>query len=307
MNSRDTRVSHVSLKNAGTVLIALCAALAVGACSKQPSTASNQQGTQSPETAAPAAAAPTDTGPAAADAVAPGTAAETAAAAPVETVSETEDGAATTPDTPATVQPSLRLGGAPTTSPTSAQFKEGVNYTKLVPAQPTSVAPGKVEVVEVFWYGCGHCFALDPAIESWRAKGKPANVEFMRVPAMWNEATRMHARVFFTAELLGKGEALHAPLFREINVKGNPLNTVDRIAAFFRDNGVSNDDFQKAFSSFAVENKLQRADFLNRRYRIESVPAVIVNGKYKTAVSDAGGEPQLFTLINELAAHESGS
>jgi thiol:disulfide interchange protein DsbA len=306
MNSRDTRVSHVSSKNAGTVLIALCAALAMAACGKQPSTAANQQGAQSPETAAPAAAQPTDTGPAA-DAPVPGSAAETAAAAPTETVSETEDGAVATPDTPSSVQPSLRLGGAPTTSPTSGQFKEGVNYTKLVPAQPTSVAPGKVEVVEVFWYGCGHCFALDPAIESWRAKGKPANVEFMRVPAMWNEATRMHARVFFTAELLGKGEALHAPLFREINVKGNPLNTVDRIAAFFRDNGVSNDDFQKAFSSFAVENKLQRADFLNRRYRIESVPAVIVNGKYKTAVSDAGGEPQLFTLINELAAHESGS
>lgn len=301
MNSRDTRVSHLSLRNAGTVLIALCAALAMAACSKQPSTASNQQGAQSPETAAPAAAQPTDADQAAADAPA---AAETA---PVETVSETEDGAVAIPNTPSTVQPSLRLGGPPATSPTSGQFKEGVNYTKLVPAQPTSVAPGKVEVVEVFWYGCGHCFTLDPAIESWRVKSKPANVEFMRVPAMWNEATRMHARVFFTAELLGKGEALHGPLFREINVKGNPLNTVDRIAAFFRENGVSNDDFQKAFSSFAVENKLQRADFLNRRYRIESVPTVIVNGKYKTAVGDAGGEPQLFTLINELAAHESGS
>lgn len=299
MNSRDT-LSRLSLKNAGTVLIALCAALAVAACSKQPSTASNQQGAQPPETAAPAAAQPTDADQADADAPA---AAETA---PVETFSETEDGAVAAPDIRATVQPSLRLGGAPATSPTSGQFKEGVNYTKLVPAQPTSVPPGKVEVVEVFWYGCGHCFTLDPAIESWRAKGKPANVEFLRVPAMWNEATRMHARVFFTAELLGKGEALHGPLFREINVKGNPLNTVDRIAAFFRENGVSNDDFQKAFSSFAVENKLQRADFLNRRYRIESVPTVIVNGKYKTAVGDAGGEPQLFTLINELAAHESG-
>ena len=308
MNSRDTRVSHMPLKNAGAIVIALCAAMAMAACSKQPSTASNQQGAQSPETTAPAAAQPTDADQAA-DASAPSTAAaeQTAAAAPAETVSETEDGAVATPDTPSTVQPSLRLGGAPTTAPTSGQFKEGVNYTKLVPAQPTSVAPGKVEVVEVFWYGCGHCFTLDPAIESWRVKSKPANVEFMRVPAMWNEATRMHARVFFTAELLGKGEALHGPLFREINVKGNPLNTVDRIAAFFRDNGVSNDDFQKAFSSFAVENKLQRADFLNRRYRIESVPTIIVNGKYKTAVSEAGGEPQLFTLINELAAHESGS
>lgn len=303
MNSRDTRVNK-----SGALLVALLAAMAMAACSKQSATTSDQKGAQSSATTASTAAPSTDSGQSA-DAPAPDAAAaeQTAAAAPAETVSETEDGAATTPDTPSTVQPSLRLGGPPTTSPTSAQFKEGANYTKLVPAQPTSVAPGKVEVVEVFWYGCGHCFALDPAIESWRVKGKPANVEFSRVPAMWNEATRMHARVFFTAELLGKGEALHGPIFREINVKGNPLNTVDKIAAFFRANGVNEDEFQKAFSSFAVENKLQRADFLNRRYRIESVPTLIVNGKYKTAVSEAGGEPQLFALINELAAHESGS
>lgn len=299
MNSRDLRIGK-------SLLVALLAACAIAGCSKQqPSTASNQQGAPAAQSSTPSAPS-AGSAESATDASAAG-AEQTAAAAPTETVSETEDGAAATPDTPTGVQPSLRLGGAPSTAPTSSQFKEGTNYVKLVPAQPTSVAPGKVEVVEVFWYGCGHCFALDPAIESWRGKGKPANVEFLRVPAMWNETTRMHARVFFTAELLGKLEALHTPIFREINVKGNPLNTVDKIAAFFRANGVSDDDFQKAFSSFAVENKLQRADFLNRRYRIESVPTLIVNGKYKTAVSDAGGEPQLFTLINELAAHESGS
>ena len=123
---------------------------------------------------------------------------------------------------------------------------------------------------------------------------------------MWNETTRMHARLFFTAELLGKLEELHTPIFREINMKGNQLNTVDKITAFFKDHGVSSDDFQKAFSSFAVENKLQRADFLNRRYRIESVPTVIVNGKYKTDLSMAGGEQPLFGLIGELSAHEHG-
>jgi thiol:disulfide interchange protein DsbA len=123
---------------------------------------------------------------------------------------------------------------------------------------------------------------------------------------MWNDTLRLHARVFYTAELLGKLEQLHTPIFREIHMKGNGLNTVEQITKFFRDNGVSTDEFQKAFSSFAVESKLQRADFLNRRYRIESVPAVIVNGKYKTDVGMAGGEPQLFQLIGELVASESG-
>ena len=299
MSSQPSNVSK-----SGILLISLCAALALAACgSKQSATPS--------ETTPAAQTATTEQAPAEAiatpsDAAAP--AADQPAVAPAETVSETDDGAeAAVPEAPAsTVQPSLRLGGPASTAPTSAQFKEGANYTKLVPSQPTSVSPGKVEVVEVFWYGCGHCFALDPGIESWRAKAKPANAEFTRVPAMWNEATRMHARVFYTAELLGKLEQLHTPIFREINVKGNMLNTVDKIAAFFRENGVSNDEFQKAFSSFAVENKLQRADFLNRRYRVESVPTVIVNGTYKTDVGMAGGEDKLFVLINELAAHASG-
>jgi thiol:disulfide interchange protein DsbA len=261
------------------------------------------------EPAAPAAQAPAENvAPAEQSAAEEPAAATPATETPTETISETDDGGQETvaAQTPSTTQPSLRLGGPASTTPTSSQFKEGSNYTKIVPVQPTSVPPGKVEVVEVFWYGCGHCFALDPAIESWRAKGKPAYVEFVRVPAMWNDTTRMHARLYYTAELLGKLEELHTPIFREININGNQLNTVDKITAFFREHGVGSDEFQKAFSSFSVESKLQRADFLNRRYRIESVPTVVVNGKYKTDVGMAGGEPQLFSLIGELAAAEHG-
>ncbi|HEX2101605.1 MAG TPA: thiol:disulfide interchange protein DsbA/DsbL, partial [Candidatus Synoicihabitans sp.] len=188
----------------------------------------------------------------------------------------------------------------------SSKFKEGTNYQKIVPAQPTNAPPGKVEVTEVFWYGCGHCFTLDPAIESWRGKSKPSYVEFNRIPAMWNDTTRLHARVFYTAELLGKLDQLHTLIFRELHVTGNQLNTVDKIAAFFQQHGVSKDEFTKAFSSFAVESKLQRADLMNRRYRINSVPTMIVNGKYSADVSSAGGESQLFSLMEELAAHEHG-
>lgn len=287
----------------GALLASLLVLTAVAACgNKQPPATAEQQPAAPAETPSTSAAAP-NSEPAAEAAA--GT--EQAPAQPAEDISETDDAPAPTEPTASnTVQPALRLGGPATTAPTSSQFKEGTNYVKVVPAQPTAVEPGKVEVVEVFWYGCGHCFALDPSVESWRSKGKPAYAEFTRVPAMWNETTRMHARLFYTTELLGKLEELHTPIFREINVKGNALNTVEKITAFFKEHGVSSDDFQKAFSSFAVENKLQRADFLNRRYRIESVPTVIVNGKYKTDVGMAGGEQPLFTLINELAAHEHG-
>lgn len=260
-----------------------------------------QESPSTPPATAPGAeqpAAPEGDGSAATDQ----SAAEQAAAAPTETASEADDEQRTA----STTQPALELNGPASGPPTSARFKEGANYQKIVPAQPTNVAPDKVEVVEVFWYGCGHCFTLDPAVESWRARSKPAYVEFVRLPAMWNDATRMHARLFYTAELLGKLDELHTLIFRELHVNGNQLNSVDKIAAFFQQHGVSKDEFTKAFSSFAVESKLQRADFLNKRYRIQSVPTVIVNGKYSTDVGAAGGENQLFALIGELAAHEHG-
>ncbi len=272
-----------------------------------PSACSKQQPESAP--AQPAAPQPSQAQTANADAVAPAAPAateESAPTAPTETVSETDD-AQPAQDQPASgVQPALRLATATNTPATSERFKEGTNYRKVVPAQPTAVAPGKVEVVEVFWYGCGHCFALDPAIETWRNKGKAQYVEFVRIPAMWNETTRLHARLFYTAEALGKLDALHSLIFREIHVNGDQLNTIPAMTAFFKKQGVSSDDFQKAFSSFAVESKLQRADFLNRRYHITSVPTFVVNGKYTTDVSSAGGEPQLFGVIDELTAHEHG-
>jgi thiol:disulfide interchange protein DsbA len=273
-------------------------ALTLAGCGKEPATPTAAQQQPAPTvTAEPAAESAAATEAAAAPE-------EQVASVPVEAISETAD--EVVDENAAAVRPSLRLGGQASTAPTSAKFKEGTNYLKLVPSQPTGVAPGKVEVTEVFWYGCGHCFALDPAIESWRGKGKPANAEFVRVPAMWNDMLRMHARIFYTAELLGKLDELHGPIFREIHTKGNQLNTIEKITSFFREHGVSTDEFQKAFSSFAVESKLQRADFLNRRYRIESVPTIVVNGKYKTDVGMAGGESQLFQLIGELTASENG-
>jgi protein dithiol oxidoreductase (disulfide-forming) len=273
------------------------------ACSKQQAPAAPAQPAASE--AAPAQPAAAE-GAAAADTAA-AAAEESTPAAPTETVTETED-AQESAEQPASsgTQPSLRLAAAANTPPTSERFKEGTNYKKVVPAQPTNVGPGKVEVVEAFWYGCGHCFTLDPQIESWRNKGKPPYVEFVRIPAMWNDTTRMHARLYYTAEALGKLEAMHSPIFREIHVGGDMLNTIEKITAFFKKHGVSPDDFQKAFASFAVEQKLQRADFLNRRYRINSVPTFVVNGKYLTDVSQAGGEAQLFQVIQELAAHEHG-
>jgi len=186
------------------------------------------------------------------------------------------------------------------------------NYSTLVPAQPTSVSPDKVEVVEVFWYGCPHCFHLDPYLEGWRTKSKPAFVEFNRMPVMWpgNPVNRSHARLFFTLEALGKLN-LHDAVFREIHVNGNSLvdpsdpgRTEQMQKAFLVAHGVTAADFDKTYRSFSVEAKLQRAEQFTQRYQIVAVPTMVVAGKYLADVSTAGGEAELMSLLNDLAAAE---
>jgi thiol:disulfide interchange protein DsbA len=195
-------------------------------------------------------------------------------------------------------------------APIPSKWVAGKNYTTLTPAQPTNVAPDKVEIVEVFWYGCGHCFHLDPMLETWKKQSKPAYAEFTRVPVMWNDVTKAHARLFYTLEALGKLEQLHTAVFREIHVKGNmlvdrdPAKTEQIQRAWLKANGVSEADFDRTYKSFAVENKLARADQLTKRYRVTGVPLMTVAGKYTTDVGMAGGEPAMLSLLNDLAASE---
>lgn len=201
---------------------------------------------------------------------------------------------------------------APTATTPPPLWQEGVNYTRLVPAQPTSVSPGQVEVLEFFWYACPHCYALDPLIESWK-KTKPAYVSFSRVPVMWSELHRSTARLYYTLETMGKLDQLHSEVFKEIHVNGNPLVANDpndaagaeRIqAAFVKKFGISEDAFTKAYHSFAVETDLQRAEQLGLRYRIDGVPTFVINGKYVADVRSAGSPERLISLVDDLAAQE---
>ncbi|MEQ1579372.1 MAG: thiol:disulfide interchange protein DsbA/DsbL [Steroidobacteraceae bacterium] len=255
-----------------------------------------------PASEAPAAA------PAAAEAPPQASVTESGQVTAAAEISEIEDQQETVEEAPAP-SGSLRLRDLSPVASAQAQasrFQQGVNYKPLVPAQPTSVSPGQVEAVEIFWYGCPHCFALDPSVESWRKSGKAPYVQFVRVPAMWNDMLKTHARLFYTVEALGKLEELHPIIFREINVSRNLLDSTDKIVAFLGQHGVTADEYKKAANSFAVEAKLRRAEELNRRYRVQGVPMVVVNGKYTADVGSAGGNQQLLQLIDELAARERG-
>jgi thiol:disulfide interchange protein DsbA len=198
---------------------------------------------------------------------------------------------------------------APVSNPS---WQEGVNYTRLVPAQPTSVPTGQVEVLEFFWYACPHCYAIDPMVAAW-LKTKPSYITFSRVHVLWSEGHRSLARLYYTLDSMGKLDQLHSDIFKEIHVTGNPLIAVDpnntaqseRIqTAFVVRHGVSEAEFTKAYHSMSVDLALQRADELVQRYRVDSVPRFVVNGKYVADKSTAGSEERLISLIGDLAAQE---
>lgn len=188
------------------------------------------------------------------------------------------------------------------------KWTPGTNYQRLEEQKPTFAPRGKVEVAEFFWYGCGHCYALDPALESWKT-GKAEYVEFTRVPVIWSPQHRQHAKLYYTIQALGKPE-LHAKVFDAIHQHGKPLSGAsDELARalaleFFKEHGVTEAEFDKAYDSMPVTASLNRADDLTQRYQVGSVPLLFVNGKYQTSVSMAGTPEKLLSLIDDLAASE---
>jgi thiol:disulfide interchange protein DsbA len=196
-------------------------------------------------------------------------------------------------------------------------WKQGENYTAYPVARPVSTPPGKVEVVEGFWYGCGHCYTLEPRVEAW-VKSKPDWIALKRLPVIWNEVTREDARLYYTIESLGRVGDLHGEVFRQIHAKGQPLTVirdgrVDKAATekaareFLMAKGVSAEDFAKHYRTFSTENKLRQAENLSRQYMLDHTPMVVVQGKYLTDAEMAGGIDKLFQLVNDLAAREHES
>ena len=201
-----------------------------------------------------------------------------------------------------------QAAGAPVR--TDWKFTEGRHFARLVPTQRTVGGADKIEVAEFFWYGCPHCYTLEPVINSW-AEDLPPNVRFVRVPGMWNNVLRTHAQLFYTEEVLVREGKITEPaafresVFEQYHRRGNRLLNPDVIEAHFARFGVSSEDFRKTWNSFEVNQKMRLADDLGRRYSIASVPMIVVNGKYRTSASEAGGYRELIELIDELIERES--
>lgn len=207
-------------------------------------------------------------------------------------------------------QPILLAQADTTETLENSNFKEGTHYYRIAPTQPTVGGADKIEVAEIFWYGCNHCYDFEPHIDRW-LEGKPANVRFVRIPATWNPLVKLHAQLYYTEEVLVRNDKIEDPkqfrsaVFAEYHRRGNRMASEDAIQAIFERHGVSAEDFKSTWSSFEVAQKLRVAEDLARRYEITSVPAVVVNGKFRSGAGEAGGYPKLMDMVDELIESEA--
>jgi protein dithiol oxidoreductase (disulfide-forming) len=191
----------------------------------------------------------------------------------------------------------------------TAEEQSSTGYEAVSPPQPTT-NPAKVEVIEFFWYGCPHCYSFEPSLSKW-LKTKPDNVDFIRIPAVFNEEWGKHAKAYYTAEALGVVDAVHSDLFDEVQKakqeNKHALETEEELAKFFVAHGVKDSDFREAYNSFMVDSKIRQAPALAAKYGITGVPAIIVNGKYKTNGTLAGSQEKMIDIINTLIKKEGSS
>lgn len=181
-------------------------------------------------------------------------------------------------------------------------FEEGTHYF-LVPAPLPTLAADKSEVVELFWYGCPHCYHLEPTLTDW-LKAKPADVNFRRIPAVFSADWTPHARAFYAAEALGESERLHGPLFKALHADGRKIYSEEALIRFAAEQGFDEKTFTAAYTGFAVDGKVKQAMQYTRGAGITGVPAIIVNGKYRVSVQSAGSEKALMEVVDYLIAKD---
>lgn len=160
-------------------------------------------------------------------------------------------------------------------------LQKGKDFIELSPPLATD-SPGKIEVLEFFWYGCPHCYHLEPHVEEW-AKKLPADVVFRRVPAIFNQNWEAAARVHYALEAMGQLERLHKPFFDAIHKDNLKYSSPAQLEAWLSKNGVSPEKYNTTAKSFAVESKVRRAVQLTNSFKFDGVPAISVQGRYVVA------------------------
>lgn len=173
-------------------------------------------------------------------------------------------------------------------------------YAPVQPPQPTE-SGGKIEVIEFFWYGCPHCYHLQPMVDAWLKK-KPDDVVFKYVPAYPSESWGEAARIFYTVQAMGMLPQLHDKIFDAIHKDNiNLLNQKIR-DDWLAKNGVDPAKYEQVSKSFTVASDMARARQMTINYKVDSVPRIIVNGKYYVSGDSAGSPERMFPVVDEVIA-----
>ena len=178
-------------------------------------------------------------------------------------------------------------------------------YTTITPAQPTQTGD-KIEVLEIFWYACPHCYDFEPFIHRW-LENKPEDVVFRRMPGIFRKSWIPHAKAYFTAEKLGILDSIHTPLFDAIHKDKKKIHDDASIKKFFIKHGVDKGEFTKIYESDEVDTKVKQAFVMGQRYKVTGVPAVIVNGQYMVSGSTAGSFSNVLKVTDTLVDKERAS
>jgi thiol:disulfide interchange protein DsbA len=202
------------------------------------------------------------------------------------------------------------LGGlAATVLPGLAQAQakppaEGIDYVTLDKPAAVESAPGKVEVVEFFWYSCPHCNQFEPKLEAW-LKTLPKNVSFRRVPVSFRPDFEPQQRLYYVLEALGKVDALHKKVFYAIHVDKQLLNTQDLVTAWAEKQGIAKAKFVELYNSFPVNLRARKATQLQDQFKVDGVPALGIAGRYYTSGSLAGTLERALQVTDYLIAQAS--
>jgi len=184
-------------------------------------------------------------------------------------------------------------------------YVEGVHY-KATARLLATTDETKIEVVEMFSYSCPHCFRLDPLLEEWK-KTLPENVNFVRVPAIFRDSWLLQAKIFYAAEAMGKLDQLHPLLFNAIHVEKRRLITEDQLLDFVAEQGIDRDEFEKTMRSFSVQAQVNKAVAYSQNSGITGVPAMIINGKYRTDAPIAGSFDEMLKVVDFLIFKEESA
>ena len=188
------------------------------------------------------------------------------------------------------------------TAQEASSFEAGIHYEVLPTPVPTS-DPEKIEVVAVFAYTCPHCATLEPSLQSWAAQ-LDDDVYFTHLPAVFSRNWEPLARAYYVAELSGKLDETHLPMFDAIHVQNNRFRSTDDIAAFYANFGLDKDEFNKLYNSFAVDTRIKQGQARLRGYQVTAVPAMVVNGKYHITGAMAGSNTGMLRVVNYLIDKE---